>query len=113
MTWQGVWLPIEVHRGTQKVEVVVEKARHYAKNKNCRPIWTVSDYRPNPLSDIVKTAKESGQEILNALKQAGIVAQPLITPHAKFIQDPLAQVLVSPLNRAYSLLNLASESTSE
>jgi hypothetical protein len=112
MTWQGVWMPIEVHRGTQKIEVVIEKAEYYAKQKNCRPIWTVSDYQPNPLAEVVKTAKQTGQEILDAFRQTGFVAQPLVTPHAIFIKDPLAPVLVSPRNRALSLLEISSESTS-
>lgn len=110
MLWRGVWMPIEVHRGTQPVEVVIEKARYYATRENCRPIWTVSDYRPNPLAEIVKTAKQTGQEILDALRQANITAQPLITPHQIFLKDPLAKVLVSPRNQALSLLDIVSVS---
>jgi len=113
MKWQGVWMPIEVHRGTQTVDVVIEKAKHYAEIENCRPIWTVSDYRPNPLAEIVKTARQAGQEILHALREANIVSQPLITPHALFVKDPLAPVLVSPRNQAYSLLQISSESLSD
>lgn len=112
MHWQGVFIPIEIHRGTQSVEVVIEKAKYYATLPNCRPLWTVSDYRPNPFEDIEKTAKQSGQEILTALKDVGLVAQPLITPHAKFVANPLNQILVSPANRAFSLFDIVSESTS-
>jgi hypothetical protein len=113
MNWQGVFVPFEVHRGTQPVEVVIEKAKYYARMKNCRPVWTVSDYRPNPFEEVVKTAKQSGQEILDALRESRLMMQPLVTPHVKFIADPLARVLVSPKNLAISLLDLASESTSD
>lgn len=106
LLWRGVWIPIEVHRGTQTVEVVVEKAKHYATQENCRPLWVVTDYRPNPLVEIVKTAKQSGQEILDALRSQNIVAQPLVTPYAVFCKDPLARVLVSPKGYATSLNEL-------
>ena len=108
MVWNGVFIPFEVHRGTQSVDVVVEKAKFYTK-ENCRPIWTVQDYKPNPFEDVVKTAKQSGQEILDALRSAGIVAQPLITPHLVFTQNPLSPVLVSPLNKAFSLSDLTAD----
>ncbi len=112
MDWQGVFIPFEVHRGTQPVDVVVKKAEYYAKKPNCRPVWALSDYRPNPLEEIEKTAQQTGNEILNALTEVGITAQPLITRLEKFTQDPLSKVLVSPRNYAISLLEIVSDSPS-
>jgi hypothetical protein len=106
MVWNGVWMPIEVHRGTQPVEVVIEKAKYYATQENCRPLWVVSDYRPNPLVDVVKSARDTGQEILNALRSANLIAQPLVTPYELFMKNPLGKVLASPKMALYALADL-------
>jgi len=108
MLWNGVFIPFEVHRGTQGVDVVLEKARYYATLKNCRPIWTVSDYAPNPFEEVVKTAKDAGSEILYALRDAKLFMQPLVTPHAKFIANPLDSILISPTGKLISLSDLTS-----
>ncbi|MGE3439327.1 MAG: hypothetical protein AB7O81_27120 [Blastocatellales bacterium] len=113
MMWSGVFVPIETHRGTQPVDVVVKKAEYYATLPNCRPLWTVSDYQPNPFEAVEKTAKDVGREIIEALQEANIVAQPLITPLDLFVANPLAKVLVSPRSYAISLNEIVSEPTSE
>lgn len=109
----------EVETGTHSVDQIEGKVDAYLTQPGYFfVVFTVQDYKPNPFDKVTKTARDFGQEILNMLnvkrRRTGkpLGRQFLLTPHEKLINYPLAEVLVSHQQKAYSFQSLEEAESS-
>lgn len=102
----------EVERGTHTLAAIQKKVEQYLKLPGrFHVIFTVQDYRANPFAEIDKTGKQFGAEILTLLQTYKRGSQFLVAPHHLLLENPHAQLLVSPENKAYSFQSLVQNSS--
>lgn len=98
---------MEVETGSHEAKDLKEKVEAYLKLKgHFYVIFTIQDYRPDPLLPIKKTWKQFGTDILAMLELYGRGAQFLVSPHHLFIENPLGLHLVNHQNKQFSLQSL-------
>jgi len=87
----------EIERGTQTITAIKEKVEQYLRIPGTfYVVFTVQDYQPNPYMKVVKTYRQFGEDILNLVAQYRRRAQLVVAPHHLLVENPSAEILVSP-----------------
>lgn len=100
----GKTVYFEVERGSQKGDKLRTKLEAYKKHysetgEKFHVIFTVQDYRPNPLEDVVVTGKKKGQELLKLFEEFKLPGNYLVCYQQSLAADPLKAELVSRFNK--------------